>query len=209
MGISWSNEEQGVSTPLTDTHIRNLKYVGKPKKYFDGGGLFLFVTANGSKLWRMAYRFEHKEKLLSFGEYPTSALPRYNSGWLKLKKSSCYMPPLKSGSRKRRPLCTGLWVNSHTSTACQNLSGIFNRREKDTGKAALYDKAFVNSRLPSGPHSVCDGYHVGKLAEALRNMTANCNEESAAYFPDSASSRFLVLPVGFALSGSSGQGCLG
>lgn len=60
--------------PLTDTHIRNIKYAGKPKKYFDGGGLFLFVTATGSKLWRMAYRFEQKEKLLSFGEYPTVSL---------------------------------------------------------------------------------------------------------------------------------------
>ena len=25
----------------------------KPRKYFDGGGLFLFITANGSKLWRI------------------------------------------------------------------------------------------------------------------------------------------------------------
>lgn len=38
--------------PLTDTHIRNVRYAGKPKKHFDGGGLFLFVTASGSKLWR-------------------------------------------------------------------------------------------------------------------------------------------------------------
>lgn len=38
--------------PFTDTHIRNVRYAGKPKKYFDGGGLFLFVTASGSKLWR-------------------------------------------------------------------------------------------------------------------------------------------------------------
>lgn len=60
--------------PLTDTHIRNIKPNGKPKKHFDGGGLFLFVTANGSKLWRMAYRFDQKSKLLSFGEYPTVSL---------------------------------------------------------------------------------------------------------------------------------------
>ena len=60
--------------PLTDTHIRNIRYTGKPKKYFDGGGLFLFVSATGSKLWRMAYRFEQKSKLLSFGEYPTVSL---------------------------------------------------------------------------------------------------------------------------------------
>ncbi len=63
MGISWSNEEQEVIP-----HIRNVRYTGKPKKHFDGGGLFLFGTASESKLWRMAYRFEQKEKLLSFGE---------------------------------------------------------------------------------------------------------------------------------------------
>ena len=36
-------------------------------KLSDGGGLYLHVTATGSKLWRMAYRFEGKQKLLSFG----------------------------------------------------------------------------------------------------------------------------------------------
>lgn len=60
--------------PLTDTHIRSLKPDVKPRKYFDGGGLFLFVPTNGSKLWRMAYRFDGKSKLLSFGEYPTVSL---------------------------------------------------------------------------------------------------------------------------------------
>ena len=39
--------------PLTDTHILSLKPDVKPRKYFDGGGLFLFVPANGSisKCW--------------------------------------------------------------------------------------------------------------------------------------------------------------
>lgn len=60
--------------PLTDTHIRSLKPESKPRKYFDGGGLFLFIPANGSKLWRRAYRFDGKSKLLSFGEYPTISL---------------------------------------------------------------------------------------------------------------------------------------
>ena len=60
--------------PLTDTYIRSLKPDVRPRKYFDGGGLFLFAPANGSKLWRMAYRFDGKSKLLSFGEYPTVSL---------------------------------------------------------------------------------------------------------------------------------------
>jgi len=59
---------------LTDTHIRNLKVSDKPQKHFDGSGLFLFIPTSGNKLWRMAYRFEGKSKLLSFGEYPTVSL---------------------------------------------------------------------------------------------------------------------------------------
>ena len=48
--------------PLTDTHIRSLKPDVKPRKYFDGGGLFLYVPTSGSKLWRMAYRYNGKSK---------------------------------------------------------------------------------------------------------------------------------------------------
>jgi integrase len=59
---------------LNDTLIRSLKPLDKPKKYYDGGGLFLYVPTTGSKLWRMAYRYNGKSKLLSFGEYPALSL---------------------------------------------------------------------------------------------------------------------------------------
>lgn len=59
---------------LTDTFLRSLKPADKPKKYADGGGLFIYVSTTGSKLWRMAYRFNMKSKLLSFGEYPLVSL---------------------------------------------------------------------------------------------------------------------------------------
>ena len=62
--------------PLTDTRIRQLKLEPKAYKVADGGGLFLLVTANGSKLWRMKYRFDGREKLLSFGSYPETGLAR-------------------------------------------------------------------------------------------------------------------------------------
>jgi len=60
--------------PLNDTLIRGLKAEARARKYFDGGGLFLFIPTSGSKLWRMSYRFEGKSKLLSFGDYPTLSL---------------------------------------------------------------------------------------------------------------------------------------
>ena len=59
---------------LDDHIIQGLKAAGKPKKYADGGGLFLFIPTSGKKLWRLAYRFERKAKLLSFGEYPQVSL---------------------------------------------------------------------------------------------------------------------------------------
>ncbi len=60
--------------PLTDTRIRTLKFTGKPAKYADGGGLHLYVSSSGKKLWRMTYYYEKKEKVLSFGEYPVISL---------------------------------------------------------------------------------------------------------------------------------------
>ena len=56
--------------PLTDTAVKNIKPEAKPKKYSDGGGLFLYVSPAGAKIWRMGYRFENKQYLLTFGEYP-------------------------------------------------------------------------------------------------------------------------------------------
>jgi integrase len=61
--------------PLTDTAIRNAKSKEKAVKLFDGGGLFLLIQPNGTKLWRLAYRFAGKQKLLAFGIYPTISLP--------------------------------------------------------------------------------------------------------------------------------------
>jgi len=59
---------------LNDTKIRSIRLPEKPVKLFDGDGLFLFVTLQGSKLWRLKYRHEGKEKLLSLGKYPEVGL---------------------------------------------------------------------------------------------------------------------------------------
>jgi hypothetical protein len=57
---------------LSDASIRNAKAGPKPVKLSDGGGLFLLLNPNGSRLWRLKYRFAGKEKLVAFGAYPTS-----------------------------------------------------------------------------------------------------------------------------------------
>lgn len=55
---------------LTDTAIKNTKPGTTPTKKSDGGGLFLLFNPNGSRLWRLAYRFGGKQKQLALGQYP-------------------------------------------------------------------------------------------------------------------------------------------
>jgi len=59
---------------LTDAKIRNLKPKERPFKIADFDGLYIHVTAKGSKLWRMKYRISGKEKLLAIGTYPAVSL---------------------------------------------------------------------------------------------------------------------------------------
>jgi integrase len=59
--------------PLTDVQIRKAKPAAKPFKLSDEKGLFLLVTTT-SKLWRLKYRFDGREKLLALGSYPETTL---------------------------------------------------------------------------------------------------------------------------------------
>jgi integrase len=59
---------------LTDTEIRKAKARDKAYRMSDGGGLYLWNTPAGGKLWRWAYDFGGKEKLMSFGRYPDVSL---------------------------------------------------------------------------------------------------------------------------------------
>ena len=60
--------------PLTELQAKNSKPRDRAYKVADGEGLFLLVQPNGTKLWRLKYRFGGKEKLLSFGAYPALGL---------------------------------------------------------------------------------------------------------------------------------------
>jgi integrase len=61
---------------LTDTQIKKAKPAEKAFKLTDGGGLHVFVSPSGGKLWRLRYEFGGKEKLLSIGPYPDVPLAK-------------------------------------------------------------------------------------------------------------------------------------
>ena len=72
--------------PLTDVRIRALKPAEKPVKHSDGGGLYLLVTPQGSRLWRVAYRFHGRQKTLALGAYPVVSLAEARSKLMEARK---------------------------------------------------------------------------------------------------------------------------
>lgn len=73
---------------LTDAKCRNAKSKDKPYKLSDSGGLYLWVSSSGKKVWRMKYYFPKggKEKKISFGEYGTVSLVEAREKQMEAKK---------------------------------------------------------------------------------------------------------------------------
>ena len=65
---------KAIKRVLTDAKARTAKPAEKPHKLTDGGGLFLLVKPNGSKLWHYKFRLNGKEGLFSIGAYPDISL---------------------------------------------------------------------------------------------------------------------------------------
>jgi len=59
---------------LLDSKIRAIAATDRPQKFFDGAGLFLFVSPKGAKVWRLAYRVNGKAQTATIGPYPLIGL---------------------------------------------------------------------------------------------------------------------------------------
>jgi hypothetical protein len=64
---------------LTDAKIRAAKPDEKPYKLADSGNMFLLVHPNGSRYWRLRYRFWQRENF-RLGVYPDVSLSEARDG---------------------------------------------------------------------------------------------------------------------------------
>jgi len=59
---------------LTDTQVGQAHPKDKEYKLSEERGLLLVVRPNGAKWWRLRYRFQGPEKMISLGTYPDVTL---------------------------------------------------------------------------------------------------------------------------------------
>ena len=61
--------------PLTDVQVRQARPKDKVYKLRDERGLLLMVRPTGAKWWRLRYKIQGKENMLSLGVYPDAPAP--------------------------------------------------------------------------------------------------------------------------------------
>jgi len=61
---------------LDSQFVATLEGQDKPRKYFDGRGMYLYLQPSGAKYWRLKYRYEGREKTYAMGTYPKVSLER-------------------------------------------------------------------------------------------------------------------------------------
>ena len=75
-----------LSDKLSALQVKKAKPKDKPYKLSDGKGLNLEVRPNGSKYWRLSYRYQQKQKTLALGVYPVVTLAEARELTLQAKK---------------------------------------------------------------------------------------------------------------------------
>ena len=122
--------------PLTDTHIRNRKPAAKSFKLSDGGGMYLLVTPDGARYWRLDYRFAGKRRTLALGVYPTLTLVRALGH--AAKKRGVFLPTRSILALPRRPgnVLRGLLVRTHLRPSRANGSETAQKARSEVQRTA-------------------------------------------------------------------------
>ena len=155
---------------LTDTFLRGLKATGKAQKYSDGGGLHLYVSPSGGKLWRMGYRFEHKQKLLSLGKYPAVTLKEARNRREEAKE--LLAAGIDPGARKKAIKAT---AKAETTNCFEIVAREWYEKQKDTWVKSHGDKIlarFENDIFPLIGAKAVQDVAAPELLEALRRIEA-------------------------------------
>ena len=99
---------------LSATAINNAKPKDKPYKLADEKGLYLFIQATGSKLWRFDYRFLGKRKTLALGSYPDVSLSHARDKRDKARSLLASEPPIDPSENRKAEKSSKL-LNSENS----------------------------------------------------------------------------------------------
>jgi hypothetical protein len=155
--------------PLTEMGIRSAKPGAKIVKLSDGGGLQLWITPDGAKRWRLAYRFAGGQKVLAIGVYPATGVRDARAAREAAKR--LLKEGADPGQRRRAENTNG--AAAHTNT----FQHFRRRRSRASGKEAPGAQSRANHRKIRMVHEPCAPRH--RLAANRRHNGAGNSRDSS------------------------------
>ena len=163
--------------PLNDRQINNLKTSEKAQKLSDGGGLYIHLTPQGAKLWRMAYRFNGSQKLLAFGAYPTVGLSeaRHKRETAKKLLASDVDPAFQS---KQDKIARQAAVQNTFATVSENFLNK-NEREGKADATLIKKRWLISLALPDLGRRPISEISASEILVPLKKVESLGNYETA------------------------------
>ena len=124
--------------PLNDLAIKRAQPGAKIIKLSDGGGLQLWITPDGAKRWRMAYRFGGVQKTLAIGVYPVIGLKEARQAREAARQTLARGQDLSQAKREAKAAKAAMNANTFAAVAAE----LFEKKRRD-GKAAATLKKFA------------------------------------------------------------------
>ncbi len=162
---------------LSDSALRNAKAQPKQFKLYDDGGLFVIVTPAGGKLWRLKYRINGREQVLSFGTYPDVTLRAARSR--RDEARSILADGLDPRWEKKRKMAVAALEATNTFKAVAD-EFVEKRRQDGMAEATMIKLRWFNSLLEKdvGKRPVTEIEPVELLA-AIKKIEKLGNHETA------------------------------
>jgi len=166
---------------LTDTAIKNAKPGERLVKLSDGGGLQLWLTPSGGKLWNFAYRFGGKQKKLSIGEYgkAPAGVPLETARKCRDEAAGLLRHGIDPAGHKRRQKAARAESQANTFEAVAD--ELLAKKKREGVAASTADKLEWLLRLAKadlGPLPIAD-ISAGEILRVLQPLEAACKLETA------------------------------
>jgi len=123
---------------LNDLVIKNAQPHGKIIKLSDGGGLQLWITPDGAKRWRLAYRFGGAQKTLAIGVYPNISLKEAREAREAARQTLARGQDLSQARREAKATKAEKGANTFAIIAAE-----LTEKKRRDGKAAATLKKFA------------------------------------------------------------------
>ena len=173
-----ANSKGKANVALTDVAIRGARPIdGRTIKLSDGGGLQLWVTPSGARLWNLAYRFAGKQRKLAIGPYPRITLKDARGQREEAKRQLAAGIDPSQHKRLAKLATTTEKVNTFEALAAEYLA-----KKRTEGKASAtlgkLQWLFGIANRTLGPRPI-RGIAAPEILQVLRGVEAREKLESA------------------------------